>query len=93
MGLLLLPFSVSLDGQSNATLQGRVFDSFGAVLTGATIRVRRDATRFDRSAQTDAEGRYHIEAIPAGSYEVSAAAPGFRKEVIEQLVVEVGRAL
>jgi hypothetical protein len=93
VGLLLLPFSVSLDGQSNATLQGRVFDSFGAVLTGATIRVRRDATRFDRSAQTDAEGRYHIEAIPAGSYEVSAAAPGFRKEVIEQLVVEVGRAL
>ena len=36
--LLLLTFS-SIDGQSNATLQGRVLDSSGAVLPGATIQV------------------------------------------------------
>ena len=90
---LLLPLSASLDSQSNATLQGRVFDSSGAVLPGATIRVRSDETSFDRSVPTDAEGRYYIDAIPPGSYQVSASAAGFREELIEELVVEVGRAL
>ena len=90
---LLLPLSASLDSQSNATLQGRVFDSSGAVLPGATIRVRSDETSFDRSVPTDAEGRYYIDAIPPGSYQVSVSAAGFREELIEELVVEVGRAL
>jgi len=70
-----------------------VFDSSGAVLPGATIRVRSDETSFDRSVPTDAEGRYYIDAIPPGSYQVSASAAGFREELIEELVVEVGRAL
>jgi hypothetical protein len=87
--LLLLPFSVSVEGQSNATLQGRVVDSSGAVLPGATIRVRRDATGFDRSALTDDEGRYHIEGIPAQTYDVTAAAQGFRSAVIAALTFEV----
>jgi outer membrane receptor protein involved in Fe transport len=90
---LLLLFSASLDGQSNATLQGRVFDSSGAALPGATIRVNSDPTGFDRSAQTDAEGRYQIEAIPAGSYDVSAGAAGFRSEFVATLNFEVGRTL
>ena len=63
-----------LYAQSTATLQGRVFDSSGAVLPAATVSVRSDSTGFDRSVPTDDEGRYHAEAIPAGSYEVAAAA-------------------
>ena len=92
--LLLLPtFSVLLDGQSNATLQGRVFDLSGAVLPEAIIRVRSDEIGFDRSVPTDAEGRYYVDAIPPGSYHVGASAAGFREELIEELIVEVGRAL
>ena len=42
---------------------------------------------------SNAEGRYYIAAIPAGSYQVTVAADGFRREVIEALTFEVGRTL
>src|SRR5688572_21618697 len=75
----LLPFFVApLHAQSTATLQGRVFDESGAVLRGATISVRNRSANFDRSAPTDGEGRYQVASIPTGTYEVSAAATGFR---------------
>jgi hypothetical protein len=83
----------SVSAQTMAMLQGHVFDSSGAVLPGATIRVRDDSAGFDRTAITDVEGRYYLAAIPVGIYRVIVEAPGFRTEVIAELVVEVGRTL
>ena len=79
--------------QTMAVLQGRVVDPSGAVLPKATIVVRDSATGLTRMAPTDAEGRYHVAAIPAGGYQVTAQAPGFRTERIESLTFEVGRTL
>src|SRR5262245_53280102 len=87
--VLVLVFMAVLRGQSDATLQGRVFDASGAVLSGATISVRNDSTGFDRSVTTDDEGRYHVEGIPAQTYDVTAAAKGFRSTVISSLTFEV----
>ena len=79
--------------QPTATLQGRVFDASGGALVGAKILVTNHFTGLLRSTSTDAEGRYRIEAIPAGACQVTAAATGFRSEVIEELTFEVGRML
>ena len=79
--------------QTMAVLQGRVVDPSGAALPKATIVVRDSATGLTRMAPTDAEGRYHVAAIPAGGYQVTAQAPGFRTERIESLTFEVGRTL
>jgi hypothetical protein len=76
-----------------AVLQGRALDTSASALPNATITVVNQSTGFSRAALTDGEGRYHIEAIPAGTYEVTAAAAGFRTVVIEQLTFEVGRTL
>ena len=81
------------DAQTLAGLQGRVFDASGAVLPGALIRVQDQSTGFDASARTDSDGRYHLSAIPAGEYSVTAEAAGFRSERIEALSVDVGRSL
>jgi Carboxypeptidase regulatory-like domain/TonB dependent receptor len=92
---LALPpaLAVVLHAQSDGMLQGGVFDSTGAALLGATVTVRGRSTGFDRSVLTDLEGRFHVAAIPAGSYEVTASADGFRSEVIQELRFEVGRTL
>ena len=82
-----------LYAQPHAALQGRVFDKSGAILHGATVRVRNDSTGFDQAVRTDGEGRFHIAAIPSGTYEVTASADGFRSEAIQQLRFEVGRTL
>src|SRR5262245_10311431 len=82
-----------LYAQSSATLQGRVFDPAGAALAGATVTVRDGSTGVDRSATTDHEGWYYLDAIVAGSYEVTAEATGFRSIFIEAMSFDVGRTL
>ena len=54
--------------------------------------VRDPATGLTRTALADGEGRYHVAAIPAGAYQVTAEA-GFRTVRIESLTFEVGRTL
>jgi Carboxypeptidase regulatory-like domain/TonB dependent receptor len=91
--ILILLAADPLYAQSTSTLQGRVVDLSEAVVPGATISVRSHSTGFVHFASTDAEGRYHVTAIPAGSYEVTASANGFRPEAIKELRIEVGRTL
>jgi hypothetical protein len=82
--LALLLAAAPLHAQSSGALQGRVFDSSGAVVPAATITVRSDASGVDRSIRSDDEGRYHLAAIPVGSYEVTASASGFKSVVVER---------
>ena len=91
--MILWCASAPANAQTLASLQGQVFDASGAVIAGAEIRVRHEATGFDSSARTDPEGRYYIAAIPAGVYSVTADAAGLRTERIETLNVDVGRRL
>ena len=90
--LVILCASSSVEAQTTA-LRGRVFDESGAVIPAAAIRVRDDSTGFVVYVVTDQEGHYVIAAIPAGTYAVTAEAPGFRTEVIPSLNVDAGRTL
>src|SRR4029079_13065819 len=89
--VLALHLAVPPDAQSDATLQGLVFDSSGAVLPGATITVRNPTIGFNRSVTTDDGGRYHVDGIPASVCEITATAAGF-KSVVVALTFEVGRS-
>src|SRR5262245_25711070 len=84
---------VNSEAQTLAVLQGRIVDESGGVLVGAAVSVRNGTTGFSASVTTDGEGHYHIDAIPAGTYSVTAEAAGFRSEIIEALSVDVGRTL
>jgi len=86
-----LHVAVPVNAQSDATLQGLVLDSSGAVLPGATITVRNSTIGFNRSVTTDDEGRYHVDEIPASVCEITATAAGF-KSVVVALTFEVGRS-
>ena len=76
-----------------AVLQGRVFDASGALLPGARVTMRGDWTGFAVSVRSGPDGRYSIVAIPAGTYTVEVEAIDLRPEIIEELIVEVGRTL
>jgi len=92
---LVLPLGTAavVSAQTLAALQGRVVDASGAALQSASITVENPEAGFVTTVSTDAEGRYHVHAIPAGSYQVTASADGFRREIIEDLTFEVGRTL
>ena len=91
--VLLLGDAASVNAQTTAALEGRVLDRSEAALQNASITILNRAAGFRTIVATDAEGRYYAPAIPAGSYEVTAAADGFRSEIIEELTFEVGRTL
>ena len=88
--LSLVPVVVNAQGGG---VQGRVIDPSGAVVPGAVVTVRSEATTLAVSALSDTAGRFRVGGIPAGTYRIEADAPGFRKETIERLHVEVGRTI
>ena len=90
---LLFGFFASLHAQSIGTLQGRVLDPEGAVVPGARIALRNRATGLERIVETDSEGIYLAAALPVGAYRVEAYATGFQIQVVESLIIEVGRAV
>ena len=59
-------------------IEGKVTDPKGAAIPGATVTVTNNTTNQSFTATTDSQGRYKVEGLPAGTYDVSAAAKGFR---------------
>src|SRR2546426_9378319 len=92
MVLLLMTNTVAL-GQSTATLQGSVTDQKGAVVPNATVTMRNQATSIERSTQTDNDGNYSIASLPVGTYAIEVQAQGFKRELVQNFVVEVGRTI
>ncbi len=59
------------------TLTGNVMDQSQAAIPGATVAVHSTATGFSRETATDSAGRYIVENLPPGAYEVKVTAKGF----------------
>jgi len=73
-------------GQADALagLSGRITDQSGAVIFGATVTLR-DAAGKTRQTMTGVDGSFHLTELPAGQYELTATATGFKtsKQSIE----------
>src|SRR5687768_17523753 len=67
--LLVLSFGVSAQ-VSTPRLTGSVQDPSGALVAGATVTLRHEATGVVRTTTTTDAGTYTFDAIPTGSYTV-----------------------
>src|SRR5437870_7778971 len=72
---------------------GTIRDSQGAVIPNASVSAKNLETGAERTMLSDASGGFNITSIPAGSYEVTASAPGFQKGVRSGVTLTVGAAL
>src|SRR5258708_13253153 len=63
---------------STAEINGRVSDSSGAVLPGATVTMTQTATGLTRTVVTDASGAYLVSNLPTAPYRLEASLQGFR---------------
>jgi protocatechuate 3,4-dioxygenase beta subunit len=75
--------------EQTGSIQGTVKDGSGAVLPGVTIEVRSPAVVGVQSTTSDAEGRYRFPALPATTYELSAALPGFNPVKMPDVVIQL----
>jgi hypothetical protein len=86
--LLLLPV-LSLAQAYFGTVSGELTDSSGAVVQGATVTLTDQDKGFTYTAKSDASGRYLFATIPPGLYTVTAEMPGFQKQGISNVRVNV----
>ncbi len=76
---LLLCLCCSVLAQTSGSISGEVRDEKQAVITGATVTMRNISTNETRTAQTNADGRYHFASVPVGAYELTVESTGFAK--------------
>jgi hypothetical protein len=65
--------------QTSGSISGEVRDEKQAVITAATVTLRNISTNETRTAQTNADGRYHFASVPVGAYELTVESTGFAK--------------
>ena len=64
---------------NQAAISGRVLDTQGAAIPGATVTARQMATNVTVQAVTGADGRFRFPYLKIGSYEVRAKLQGFKE--------------
>jgi Carboxypeptidase regulatory-like domain len=92
-GLWLVPTVWGQAGYATGTVRGTVFDAQGAVVPKATVTVRNPETGTTRGTVTSPDGTYQVLSLNPGTYSVEVDAPGFKKEIADQVVVTVGQTV
>jgi hypothetical protein len=75
----------------NATLEGAVLDSSGAVIPNVTVTLRNVNSGVTLTTQTDAQGGYHFLQLQPARYSVRAGAVGFAPVEVTNIVLTIGQ--
>ena len=79
--------SIASAQAATGAISGRVLVEGGPSVAGATVTARNVATGFRQSAISETTGGFRIEALPEGSYDVTAEASGFGTGLVAGVVV------
>ncbi|MFT3744274.1 MAG: carboxypeptidase regulatory-like domain-containing protein [Pyrinomonadaceae bacterium] len=89
VGLALLLTQLAIHAQSTGSIGGSVTDPNGAVVPGATVKVKGAAGQ-EFSAVTNDGGSYRIPSVANGVYSVTITATGFKTLTFAAVKVDVG---
>ncbi len=76
----------------SASITGLVSDASGAVIAGANVTAKSDATGAEVRVSTDGQGYYNLLQLAPGAYSVSVEMTGFKTVIERNLVLAVGQA-
>jgi len=88
---IIILLCTAIHAQSTASIEGQVTDQVGATVPLARVIVVSREFGITRSVVTDRVGIYQIVGLPVGVYRIEVSAPGFQKQMVERLTLEVGR--
>ena len=74
---ILALFALSASAQYNSGIRGIVSDSSGALVSGATVVVKNNATGISRTMTTSESGSFDFQRLSPGDYTVTVDATGF----------------
>jgi hypothetical protein len=93
VSMLLLVVSNPLFADVTGSLAGVVRDRAQAVVVGANVTITNSQTSLSHSTTSTADGSYHFLALAAGTYRITANAPGFRPYSTNEITVQVNDQL
>jgi hypothetical protein len=96
VGFVLAGLPAALQAQAQAStgvIRGRVSDSTGAPLAGATVTLRQRETNAQRTLNTNASGVFVATLLQVGHYDVRARALGFRESKRDSLALRLGETV
>ncbi|HTA43117.1 MAG TPA: TonB-dependent receptor [Bryobacteraceae bacterium] len=85
--------SLAFAQSDRGTITGTVTDPAGAAVPNAPVQVKNSDTGVVYDGATSNTGNYTISQLPAGPYEISMQAPGFKQYKRAGLTVEVAQVL
>src|SRR4029077_2054768 len=86
--VFVLLSTAMLVGQTfRGTILGTVTDPSGAVVAGATVKVRNVGTGLERTTVTSGDGSYSVPELPIGTYSVTVSLMGFQTAVTNSVEV------
>ncbi len=85
----LLLASVAPAQTFRGTILGTVTDPSGAVVSGATVKVKNVDTGLERATQTTPDGSYSVPELPVGNYDVTVSQSGFETTLNKGIAVNV----
>ncbi len=69
----------NLRAQANSgTVRGTVLDPSSAAIVGASVEIQNPVSHYNRTVQTDSQGKFEFDNIPFNNYHLSATANGFQ---------------
>ncbi len=87
--------ATSAHAQFRTSIQGTVTDTTGALIPGATLTLKNDATNETVVRTSNADGVFNFNALPAAHFTLTVDSPGFQKKVLNdlQLIPEQANSL
>ncbi len=89
---MVASLSATGNAQFTASIGGTVKDAAGALISGANVTVTNVETGKSQQTITGDEGFFRVSGLPPGKYTVTADASGFKKKVIENVVLHAEEA-
>jgi hypothetical protein len=89
--LALIPVRAQIAGSAN--VQGTITDSSGAVIPNSAVTLTDEATAVKHVTKSDGSGVFVFPNLPIGTYDISAAASGFKTYEQKGIVLEVGSSI
>src|SRR5262245_7793851 len=91
--LVLVAICITANAQSIGTIGGRITDSSGAAIPGATVTATNTATSVSRETITNELGIYSLLSLQPGTYDVKVELAGFAPQQSKGLNVLTGAEL
>ena len=79
-------------GAADGTISGTVKNPTGAPFKGAFVRAQNAKTKITAAVLSDKQGRYRVQNLPPGDYEIRATAIGYKDDLRSSVKVAAGES-